>query len=297
MDHALIQESQAETVVLEIQMDLQRAEGPVTDQSAWSGVNMSAERLQLGEEFQQLLQDRIDRARMAVLLASGNGEVLTVGQSFVSLPIPVTLSGGYGRSPLAWPVAPFQTQSRPLTVNDVERIGEWDGLLEEFPRVLRIGCQRLLAAVNERFSPFDGFIDAVIAWENLFGTKQETTFKVCAAIAWLLEPMDVGLRTSLFKEASDLYQARSDLVNGAVLAPKNQITPSKAQLYRDRSVHIAMDALRAVLKSDELRQAPDSGARGKMLLLNGAMGGPRGGSGFTSGSGLLLGEDHPTGGS
>lgn len=280
MDHALIQERQAETVVLEIQMDLQRAEAPLTDLSSWSGDNMSAERLQMGEEFQQLLQDRIDRARMAVLLSSGNYEVLTVGQASVSLPIPVTLSGGYSSSPLAWPVAPFQTQSRPLTANDAEHIGEWDGLLEEFPQGMRIGCQRLLAAVNERSSPFDGFIDAVIAWENLFGTNQETTFRVCAAIAWLLEPMDAGLRTSLFKEASDLYGARSNLVHGAVLSPKHQITPSKAQWYRDRSVHIAMDAFRAVLRSDELRQASESSVRGKMLLLNGAMGGPLGGSGF-----------------
>lgn len=276
MDHALMNESQAETVVLEIGMDLQLVEGPITDQSAWFRPNASAEPNEPGDQFWQLLQDRISRARMAVLLASSNDEVLTVGQSFVSLPLPVTLNGGYNKSPLAWPVAPFQTRSRTLTVNDVEPIGAWDALLEEFPGVLRIGFQRLLAAVNERVDPYDGFIDAVITWENLFGTTPETTFKVCAAIAWLLEPVDEGQRAKLFSEARTLYSARSHLVHGSVLPPKKEITRIKAQIYRDKAVDIAMAALRAVLRSDELRQAPTSTARGEMLLLGSGMSGSRG---------------------
>lgn len=170
-----------------------------------------------------------------------------------------------GKSPLAWPIAPFQ--SRQLVADDAEGVREWDQILSQLPTGMRTGVQRLLSAVSERFNPHDGFIDAVIVWENLFGAAGETRLRVCGALAWVLHPDDAEARASFFSGAQKLYDDRSVLVHGN---DKKRFTITEATERRNKSVHIAIGATRAVMRSDQLRGAKDSIERGRLVVINGA---------------------------
>src|SRR5688572_10945845 len=64
---------------------------------------------------------------------------------------------------------------------------------------IRIAIRRVISALNERTNPIDGFIDSVIAWENLFGGDKELSFRVSMSIAHLLEE-DQAKRLELQKK-------------------------------------------------------------------------------------------------
>jgi hypothetical protein len=56
---------------------------------------------------------------------------------------------------------------------------------------LDVALARMIRVASEQRDPVDALIDAVIAWENMLGSKSETTFKVCAefrfthsAVSW-----------------------------------------------------------------------------------------------------------------
>ena len=46
---------------------------------------------------------------------------------------------------------------------------------------IRIAIRRVLSAINERMNPVDGFVDVIIAWENLFGGNAELSFRISTA--------------------------------------------------------------------------------------------------------------------
>lgn len=261
IDQSLISDSPHEGVILEVDVNL-RLLGPVEPDASNSRVSTQSD-LREAESFHEDLQNRISRARLAILLASREDEVLAVGQSFISVPIPVSLSGSWSQSPLAWPMAAFH--SRPLTEDDEATVKEWDQLLSEIPDGMRTGVERLLSAVSERFSPHDGFIDSVITWENLFGASTETGLRVCGSLAWVVCPDDAAARAKFFREALAIYGDRSALVHGS---DKKRITASRAAELRNRSVDIAIRAMRAVMGSEELRGAKDSVERSKLVLIS-----------------------------
>jgi len=126
---------------------------------------------------------------------------------------------------------------------------------------LDIALTRIIRASSERRDPGDMLIDAVVAWENMFGSKTETTFKVCAAIAWLLEPTDQAKRLALFNKAKTIYGARSDVVHGAAFGD-----PDKQPALAREALDIATRAYRAVHGRADLKDLKPS-TRAERLLL------------------------------
>ncbi len=147
------------------------------------------------------------------------------------------------------------------------RVQEWAKKTKDHPQRLGIAMRRMLSAVSDRTDPLDGFIDAVMAWENMFSGRPETNLRVCGAIAWLLEPDDYKRRRELFSELKDLYGKRSNLVHGAL---ETVADPGR---YRGRTVRIAVECLKRLYSDDELLHIKDSADRGGMILLGGAQGG------------------------
>jgi hypothetical protein len=127
--------------------------------------------------------------------------------------------------------------------------------------------RRTLSAISDRTDLLDGFIDAVMAWENMFGGRPETNLRVCGAIAWLPEPHDYNRRSQLFDEPKDLYTKRSNLVHGAAESVAN------ATACRDRAVRISIDSMRHLYADDKLLTVKDSADRGGMILLGAAQDG------------------------
>ena len=108
----------------------------------------------------------------------------------------------------------------------------------------------------------DGIIDAVIAWENVAGSKTETTFKVCAALAWLLEPDDVDRRSSVFTTAKRIYDVRSRVVHGDSETDEGKA----AQLVPD-AMEIAVKSMRRIHADPDLRAMNRSSARAERLIM------------------------------
>ena len=148
-----------------------------------------------------------------------------------------------------------------LGAEALTRVQEWARRTKEHPKGLDIAMRRTLAAVTERADLQDGFIDAVLAWENMFSGRPETNLRVCGAIAWLLEPDDYNRRSKLFTELKSLYSARSNLVHGAIE------TIEDSAVCRDRSVRISIEAMKRLYADDRLLKAKRSDECGGMALM------------------------------
>ncbi|MFB6624250.1 hypothetical protein ACFCWD_36935 [Streptomyces sp. NPDC056374] len=142
------------------------------------------------------------------------------------------------------------------------RMVEWSTKISGSPANLDMGMRRLLSAVSERFDPMDSFVDAVICWENLFGTNQgEVGFRIAASIAHLLFPADSVERRKLFEEVKRMYGIRSKLVHGS-----KEPDFLEAIKHRERSIEIAVDAFKALSGRADLLKV-DSSGRGSLLLI------------------------------
>lgn len=77
-----------------------------------------------------------------------------------------------------------------------------------------LAARRLAASGQDGRHDDDALVDAVTAWESLLGTPSETTFKVTAAMARLMED-SLDRRVELQRELKRLYTLRSRAVHGA----------------------------------------------------------------------------------
>jgi hypothetical protein len=122
----------------------------------------------------------------------------------------------------------------------VEGIEAWAVKLEqEHVANLHIASKRVVTAVGERFDRADALIDAVTVWESLVGTRIETSFRVTAALAKLLEPRP-DHRLALKKKLSDIYKIRSRVVHGS------EVSQQGIDEAATKAVDFALDALRAL---------------------------------------------------
>jgi len=164
-----------------------------------------------------------------------------------------------------WQTDPRVPASYELKEGQGAEVVRFHGLIQEkHPDSLDIAMKRILGAVSQRWDATDAFIDAVVVWENAFGTSTETTFRVTGAIAKLLEPGSADDRAKLQKELKGLYETRSRLVHGAK-EPK----PEEAWAQRERTIAIALDVLRKLYteRPDLLELSSD--LRSAQLLLEG----------------------------
>jgi Apea-like HEPN len=200
----------------------------------------------------------VDLMRLAVLLASPDEDFFAAQYVSRTVLQPLQLEpdiqwrGGDVLAPSPQASLGFDTLARVLG---------WAEVTMDHPQQLDIAMRRTLSAVTERTDPLDGFIDAVLAWENMFSGRPETNLRVCGAIAWLLEPDNYDRRSGLFTELKALYSKRSNLVHGAIE------TLEEAANYRDRSVRISIEAMKRLYANDKLLKAKRSDERGGMALM------------------------------
>ena len=123
---------------------------------------------------------------------------------------------------------------------DLRRVAEWARILERVDdSSIRIAQHRLLSALSERADAIDGFIDTIIAWENLFGSRQgELSFRISTAMAKLLRDT-LEDRLAMQKAVKKQYDLRSSLLHGGKI-----IDPQKAIAERDVALQTALTCLR-----------------------------------------------------
>lgn len=148
-----------------------------------------------------------------------------------------------------------------LSASDLAAIAEYVEELEEATPRLDVALTRIVRVASEHRDPHDSLVDAVIAWENLFGSRSETTFRVCAALAWILEPDNEESRRKLFKKANDIYELRSRIVHGSADADIES-----ANDYSKDALYIAVQAFRRI-HADPTLAGMRSTSRSKEVLL------------------------------
>ena len=144
----------------------------------------------------------------------------------------------------------------------VEPIERWCALLaRQHHEKLDIAVRSTISALTFRQDRGDALIDAVIAWENLFGTSSETSFRVTAALAWLLES-DPAQRKGLQQQLKNkIYNKRSRLVHGAHL---NATELDKAATD---AIDVGLKSLAALHARAPSLIALDSATRADKLIL------------------------------
>ncbi|TFD23475.1 HEPN domain-containing protein [Cryobacterium lyxosi] len=212
------------------------------------------------QESHRTLQRRIDRARLSILLASTDEELLATSEVSRYIADP-TQPGGLSN----WQMDPRTPASYALKAGQDKEVLRFHALIQEkHPESLDIAMKRILGAVSQRWDATDAFIDAVVVWENAFGTSTETTFRVTGSIAKLLEPGSSDERAKLQKELKNLYETRSRLVHGAK-EPK----PEEAWTQRERAIQIALEVLRKLYVERPDLLELSSELRSAQLLLEG----------------------------
>ena len=180
--------------------------------------------------------------------------------------VDVTATWHWSLFPMIGSQAPYvitQQGGRPdaqLTKSDLDEIASTMDEIGDVTERLDIALTRIVRVCSERRDPGDALIDAVVAWENMLGSRTETTFKVCAGLAWLLEPDDKARRTAIFGRAKKLYAARSDIVHGTA-----HLIPELFELSREALV-MAIGAYRRIHAAPELKEIKASTRLEKLVL-------------------------------
>ncbi|GAA2698475.1 MULTISPECIES: HEPN domain-containing protein [Actinosynnema] len=152
-------------------------------------------------------------------------------------------------------------------VLDAYTAGRWAGYvraLVEHGGHIGVAVRRTLRAASERTDPEDLLVDAVIAWENLFGADQgEVTLRVVTTMARLLRPDQQG-REELRGELSGIYALRSRIVHGAHVTD----TPWETRRQSHRTLELTLEVLRVLLTTrTDLLALASGGARSSKVMM------------------------------
>ena len=210
----------------------------------------------------EVVQRRIESIQLGLLLAISDDPQPMVVMAWQRLIDP--LSHGAG---VSWSDTRRTPNLVPYQLAD-EEVNQWAQWITDVDsrRVasVEVAIRRTIRAAVERSDPSDALVDAVIAWENLVGSREgEPTLRVSAALAVLLEE-EASLRRARQKVIKDLYALRSDVVHGN--RPLGLEEASKASR---EARGIAVDALRKLIRDrpELLEKCSDSGDRSLTLIV------------------------------
>lgn len=200
----------------------------------------------------------LDLVRLALLLASPPSTPWLARET-ARYVADLTSHGGS----VSWDPTPVGLPLHDVPADEYETVQGWHSwITRKHMPSLDIGVRRLLSAATMRTDPIDGFVDAVICWESLFGVQTETTFRVTGSIAKLLEPENPRGREALQRELKGLYAKRSRLVHGGP-----EPSPEEAIQLRQRAIDVATDCLRIFYRDRDDLIGLASDARGARVLL------------------------------
>ena len=187
---------------------------------------------------------KADRALSALLGVQALILLATGQYPLIDLAVEVNVHGGQPQLMIVPFNRGFQLDSvvRDITDSDVAGLTElWPRILAGFEnRRIAIALRRVVA-VHERNTIDDGFIDAWIALEALFGSDTEIAHRISQRIAYYTGS-DPDERMATYDESKALYTLRSKLVHGA------PATISRDQF--ESAFNLMMKALTMILRSE-----------------------------------------------
>lgn len=155
-----------------------------------------------------------------------------------------------------------------LTHEEADRWGYWSTQAHEHcgPHV-QIALHRTLSAIATRSDSIDSLIDAVTAWENLFGSGAgELTLRISASIAWLLGST-VQERQEHQAKVRDIYNRRSKVLHGDFDPSGDSSTAEMS----NEAIELSLAVWRTLLtaRTDLLDDIKKSSVRSALLLTGG----------------------------
>jgi len=155
--------------------------------------------------------EAVTRLPLACCLALDQARRVAPLETWRTVLTPFTYSG-YSQP---YVFAPPRSHTVTLTPPECDEVEAWARSIQDHhAESIDVSAFRLVSAVGQRLAIADKLIDAVIVWENLFGTTPETSFRLCAAITKLLEP-EVLKRLALMKQLQKVYGLRSTVAHGS----------------------------------------------------------------------------------
>jgi Apea-like HEPN len=150
-----------------------------------------------------------------------------------------------------------------LSADEVDAWQRWISIImaADMSR-LKVTMTRTLRAMTERRDPSDRLIDAVIAWESLFGAVNESTLRVSASLARLLHPPGEG-REAARKTYQSVYQARSDIVH----ANNTKTTIAQIDEHGRTAIEASLKAMTLLLTTHNKLLSLKSSTRSTQVLL------------------------------
>jgi hypothetical protein len=127
---------------------------------------------------------------------------------------------------------------------------------------LNLAMTRTLRAQSERRDDSDALIDAVIAWESLFGAVSESTLRVSASLARLLHAAGPE-REKARDRYSKIYNRRSLIVHGS----KKESAAQQIQKDSQDAINAALEAIRTILVRRPDLLALESNDRSVRILM------------------------------
>lgn len=212
----------------------------------------------------ETLESRLDTLRLASLLAAEAETSLTLAPTWRSVFDP--LSWG---PLLSWNdprVGPSIAPQRMLP-DAATKLGQWTAAVHASRRrSFDVAVRRVISASATRVDQIDALVDLVIAWENLFGSRQgEPTLRISAALGWLLGTTSEE-REHYRARVAKTYALRSDIVHGNRI-----VAPQEASEMLVEARAITLGALRKLFDSRTDLLALQSGDERSRALI---MGGP-----------------------
>lgn len=223
------------------------------------------------EEAEAQLQEGVRMIGLAVVLAKDLSMPAHIGPRYTVVAEP------FSWMPAIWGRGPMQRLSIPVELSrqDVEDVAWWVSRIERSHHErISVAVSRTISA-HERLDPTDAFVDALIAWDALFGSRSgdAVVFRVATGFALLLAEGE-DERRNVKKRAQKLYGLRSDVVHGAI----PRLDWSVAGEHRQEAVQMLLRALRLLYKDDPDLLAK-SDRTNELLMRRGLGGGSSGGAG------------------
>jgi hypothetical protein len=205
--------------------------------------------------------DLIDRVRLALALAITRATKPVTFCIWATTLFPMASLEPF--LPLTDPQSMVGRTPTLLTIDEIASWEQWINIVmtADMSR-LKVAITRTLRAMTERRDPNDKLIDAVIAWESLFGAANESTLRVSASLARLLHSADED-REAARKGYGNIYQARSDIVH----ANETNRTAAQIDEYGRAAIEASLKAITLLLTTHSSLLDLKSSTRSTRIIL------------------------------
>jgi hypothetical protein len=210
--------------------------------------------------------DMLDRIRLAFTLAVARPEKPVIYCMWSTTLFP---TGHVEPRPFTDPNFMAMRVPTLLSGEEIVSWGRWINIIMAADMAhLKVAMTRTLRAMAERRDPYDRLIDAVIAWESLFGGDNELAFRISASLARLLHSSGQDRETAQ-KNYSKIYGARSRIVHGSTSKTKTQQAEEdrRVQEYGRTAIDVSLKAMACILTTHRDLLALESQMRSTRILL------------------------------